>query len=323
MHSEFSEWFRAANLPLPNDELQRRWAGVEAFQIDRDAVVSLVEVFFGFFGNHDAFLAEFRKAFQNADSSFRMRENNLELSVLAGATLVAGMEGARIDLGDFAAMALVTAAAQNLRGTPCVAEIPELAVKHLAHRTVNRGQIDPQETTELDEDLLEVKQLRRDLDVIGEESNVLWWAFGGASRDTNKRWSEYTVPQAALMAGKELANLTRIAPGPAAAAALLDRVLKGSKLKPPASVSVKDAIASTSLGWRQKLVKESYRAVLANLSPVSHGINLSVDLADGDAWVQSLANCTKIHQERKIAPNFLAYQVYLECLLATIWEKLG
>ena len=322
MHSEFSEWFRTTNFLLQDDVLQKRWAGVDAFQVDRDDVVSLVEVFFGYFGDKETFLAKFRKAFQDADSSFRMRDNNLELSVLAGATLVTVMEGSIMDLGNFAAMALVACAAQNLRGTPCVAEISELAVRHLARRTVNRGQLDSDKKVGLDENALEVKQLRRDLDVIGEESNVLWWVFGETSRDTNKRWSEYSVPQAALMAGKELANITRIAPGPAAAAALLDRVVKSAKTKPPAQVALKDAIADVSLKWRQKFVKGCCVDALANLSPVSHGIKLSVDLVDGDAWVQSLGTSTKIQGGGKIAPNLLAYQIYLECLLATVWAEL-
>jgi hypothetical protein len=322
MHSEFSEWFRAASLPLQDDVLQKRWAGIEAFQADRDDVVSLVELFFGFFADKAAFFAKFRKVFQDADSSFRMRENNLELSVLAGASLVAVMKDSTMELGDFAALALVSCAAQNLRGTPCVAEIPELAVKHLARRTVNRGQLDTDDISDLDENQIEIKQLRRDLDIIGEESNVLWWVFGETSRDTNKRWSDYSVSQTALMAGKELANLTRIAPGPAAAAALLDRVVKSAKSKPPAQIAVKDAIAELALEWRQKFSKDNSAAPLRNLSPVSQGINMSVDLNDCDAWIQSFGSTTRIQRGGKIAPNLLAYQVYLECVMATIWPEL-
>ena len=322
MHTDFSEWFRAANLELPDEVLQKRWAGVDAFEVGRNEVVSLVEVFFGFFDGKDAFLGVFRKAFQDADSSFRMRENNLELSVLAGAKLVAVMEDVTMALGDFAALALVACAAQNLRGTPCVAEIPELAVKHLARRSINRGQLDADDASVPDESQTALKQLRRDLDVIGEESNVLWWVFGESSRDTNKRWSECTVPQTALMAGKELADLTRISPGPAAAAALLDRVVKFAKPQPLVRIAVKDAIADISLEWRQKFAKDRYVSALANLTPVSQGVKLSVDLAADGAWVQSLAASTKIQRGGKIKPNLLAYQIYIECLLASVWPEL-
>ena len=83
MNSDFSEWFRAAGMEPQADELQKRWAGVDAFEAGRDEVVSLVELFFGFCGGKDTFLASFRKAFQDADASFRMRDNDRELAVLA------------------------------------------------------------------------------------------------------------------------------------------------------------------------------------------------------------------------------------------------
>ena len=309
-------------MELHADELQKRWAGVDAFEVGRDEVVSLVEIFFGFFAGKDAFLASFRKVFQDADASFRMRDNDRELSVLAGAVLVTVMEEGSMELGDLTALALVGCAAQNLRAAPCVLNIPERAAKHLARRTVSRGKLDPDEESAADENQLQVNQLQRNLDVFGEETNVLWWVFGESSRDTNERWSEYAVPQATLMAGKELANLTRIAPGPAAASALLDRVIKYSKAKPPAQVAVKDAIAGVPLDWRQKYLKDHYHDALANLCPVSHGIKLSVDLAEGNAWVPALATSTKVQREGKIAPHLLAYQVFIECLLASLWSKL-
>jgi hypothetical protein len=322
MHSDFSEWFRAAGMELHADELQKRWAGVDAFEVGRDEVVSLVEIFFGFFAGKDAFLAGFRKVFQDADASFRMRDNERELSVLAGAVLVTVMEEGSMELGDLTALALVACAAQNLRAAPCVPNIPERAAKHLARRTVNRGKLDSDDESEADENQLQVVKLQRNLDVIGEETNVLWWVFGESSRDTNERWSEYAVPRATIMAGKELANLTRIAPGPASASALLDRVIKYSKTKPPALVAVKDAIVGVPLDWRQKYVKDQFSDALANLCPVSHGIKLSVDLVEGNAWVPALATSTKVQREGKIAPHLLAYQVFIECMLASLWSKM-
>lgn len=322
MHSDFSEWFRAAGMEPHADELQKRWVGVDAFEVDSEEVVSLVEIFFGFFGGQDTFLAGFRKVFQDADASFRMRDNDRELSVLAGAVLVTVMEEGSLELGDLTALALVACAAQNLRAAPCVPDIPERAAKHLARRTVSRGKLDPDEESTADENQLQVNQLQRNLDVIGEETNLLWWVFGESSRDTNERWSEYAVPRATLMAGKELANLTRIAPGPASASALLDRVIKYSKAKPPAQIAVKDAIAGVPLDWRQKYLKDHYQDALAKLCPVSHGIKLSVDLAKGNAWVPALATSTKVQREAKIAPHLLGYQVYIECLLASLLSKL-
>lgn len=322
MHSDFSEWFLAAGIELQDDMLLKRWTGVDAFTAGRDEIVSLVELFFGFYDANETFTSKFRIPFQEADAAFRMKGNNRELSVLAGAKLVSIMEGDSIELGDFAAMALVSCAAQNLRASPCVSEIPERAARHLNLRTVNRSKPDPNAESDEDGTLVEIKRLQRDLAVIGEESNMLWWVFGESSRDTNKRWSDCTVAQTALMAGKELADLTRIAPGPAAAAALLDRVVKYAKPKPSAHVVVKDAIAELPGDWRQSFAKHHCPAALMNLCPVAHGIKMSVDLANGDAWIRALPNSTKIQRGGKITSHLLAYQVFVECLLTSFWSKL-
>lgn len=321
MHKDFSEWFRTAGIEQNNESLKMRWTGIDAFEVGRNDIVWLTELFFGIDSPKEKFLAAFRKAFQDADSSFRMRENDRELSVLAGATLVSVMERSPLALGDLAALAIVSCAAQNLRAGPCVVDIPELAVQHLNHRSVARGEIDAAEDSDATEDQASIHQLRQDFEVIAEESNILWWVFGETSRDTDQRWSRYSVAQTAIMAGKELAELTRIAPGPASAAALLDRVVKFAKSPLPTQIAVKDAIAAVDLEWRQRFAKYHCPTPLANIRPVSQGIKLSVELADGSAWVGALASSTKMRRDAKIAPRLLAYQVYVECLLSTFWNE--
>lgn len=61
--------------------------------------------------------------------------------------------------------------------------------------------------------------------VLLEESNIVWWVFGQHSRDTGERFSGLHSGFAAILAGKELAELTRIVPGPKAAPAYLDKQL--------------------------------------------------------------------------------------------------
>ena len=321
MHAQFPEWFRSANLPLPDEVLENRWIGVEAFEFDRNAIVSLVEVFFSNFDNKEAFLASFRKAFQDADSSFRMRENNLELSILAGTELVDIMDRADKDYADLAALALVSCAAQNLRRTPCVAEIPEYAVRYLAKRTVQRNQLTTQEKEGLETAALETKQLRRDLDILGEETNALWWLLGETSRDTNLRWNKHGVNQTAILAGKELADLTRLAPGPAGSAAFLDRVIKCAKAKPPAETTVAEAIVDIPLEIRENFLKSNYVPELAMVTPIFHGIKLSVDLAENDSWAKSLEKSGRIKSSGRISPHMLSYQVFLESMTARVWKE--
>src|SRR5437016_5348889 len=57
-------------------------------------------------------------------------------------------------------------------------------------------------------------QFANAIDVHREESDILWWIFGEHSRDLKKRMSELSLPFAALVSGKELADLIRVIPGP-------------------------------------------------------------------------------------------------------------
>ncbi|MDR3457128.1 MAG: GTPase-associated system all-helical protein GASH [Verrucomicrobiae bacterium] len=320
MHSHFSEWFLSAGIELQDDVLQKRWVGVEAFVVEKDGIVPLVEMFFGSFDGKDTFLQTFRDPFKKADGAFRMKDNNQELSVLAGATLMAVIEDGEVAIGDLAALAIMSCSAQNLRAAPIVGDIAERAAKHLNVRTLSRTQPDPNAEENDDATMALVEQLQRDLAAVTEESNVLWWVFGECSRDTGKRWSDCLVEQAAIMAGKELADLTRTAPGPAASGALLDKVVKLAKPKPPAQVILKNAIAGLPAHWRESFVKTIPQTLL-HICPVSNAIKLSLDLAAGDAWIQALPGTTKIQRGGKIAPQLLAYQVFLERLFTLFWEK--
>ncbi len=69
--------------------------GRETFSAGRDEIVSLVELFFAFSEGNETFIEKFRVPFKQADSTFRMKDNNRTLSVLAGAKLVSIMRTAR------------------------------------------------------------------------------------------------------------------------------------------------------------------------------------------------------------------------------------
>src|SRR5437762_3321176 len=69
MHSQFSEWFLSAGIPLQDELLQKRWAGVEGFSAENAEIVPLVELFFGLFEPKEAFLQSFRAPFKQADGA--------------------------------------------------------------------------------------------------------------------------------------------------------------------------------------------------------------------------------------------------------------
>jgi hypothetical protein len=337
MHQDFSNWYRQAGIEPNAEELPKRWAAIEQYTPNKDAVVSLVRVFNRLGNPKDSFPAEFLAALQAADPAFKTRDNDQEFAVLAGAELVDVLERSESGLGPIAALSLVCAAAGNARPTPPVRDIPEIATRYVGQQSTERGS----SVTEIGESgsrkalfnaiealgdpyeglTAELRRLQHEVSLVSEESNMLWWLFSEHSRDDGRRWNTYSVPAVALMAGKELADLTLVVPGPVAAVAFLDRVIRSAKSKIPVSVRVTDAINDVSVQWRQSYINKNYLSALEQVTPISHGIELSLASPQNDAWLPAFAEGTRMAVDSVMVPHVLAYQVFLEALLCRCWKK--
>lgn len=319
MNNDFGDWYRSAGITPDSEKLPKRWEAIEAYVAGRDEVVSLTRLFYQLGEPNQQFLTEFRTEFQKPDPAFPMKGNDRELIVLAGAELIDVMQRSPHDVADLATLCVVCAAAQNLRKSPAVPEIPEIAARHLSKRSMSRAKSSPNENGFTDKSLAslatEVQNLRSKLAVIDEESNILWWLISEYSRDLDKRWRKFPVQEVSIVVGKELADLTRVIPGPVAAAAFLDRVVQSGRTKSVSSVSVINALCKTPLEWRQGYVKEAYPNELEPVLPLSHGLKLSLSAPDEDAFPPLFEKATGISANAKLAPYILAYQMFLEVLV--------
>jgi hypothetical protein len=142
--------------------------------------------------------------------------------------------------------------------------------------------------------------------VLLEESNVVWWVFGGHSRDTGERFAAMPAGFAAILAGKELADLTR-APGPKAAAAYLDRQLEAHRDK---RVKLTDLIEQVSGTWLKdfKPAKD-----YLDLAPVSFMLSSVIDGLDAAGAVQ-LAKKQQHVSSSAVDTLTIGMQVYTEAL---------
>ena len=124
-----------------------------------------------------------------------------------------------------------------------------------------------------------------------------------------------------VIAGKELADLTRVIPGPVAAAAFLDRIVRLSdSAKTSKAIKVKDAIDKTPREWREQYQFKT--GGFEDLAPVSNAIKLSLTVSDGDDWSAAFEKSTAFEASSKLLPNALAYQIFLERLLVRLSGEL-
>jgi hypothetical protein len=320
----------------PTDALPKRWSAIEGYSPNASGVVSLARLFYSLGSFDEEFHLGFQTAFQTADPPFKMSGNENELSVLAGAELIDLIDRGDTGLADLAALSLVCAAGANLRPPPRVKRIPELAAKYLSERTLGRWTIQSDDEIESAESALgslaaaqepfpllakHLRTMQRQLDLVREESNMLWWLFSDFSRDQQTTWSKVPFAAVPVVAGKELSDLTGIIPGPTAARAFLDRVIHSAKSKPPVSILITDAINNLPAEWRTAYSRDYCTTETAALQPITLGIKLSLSAPENNAWLPAFARGTLLPSGAKIAPNILAHQVFLEAMLCRAWRQ--
>lgn len=160
--------------------------------------------------------------------------------------------------------------------------------------------------------------ITRRIELLNEESQMLWWLFGGHSRSLGRSFAELGRHQAALVGAVDLGDLTTATRlGPVAAPAMLERVIGMAKRAKGASAS--DLAGAVDGLSRDDLMRlEIFPAVLpARIAPVTAAIDLARNIGSG-VWHQRFRESTGIEPSLVIEPLDLATQLYREHLLGQL-----
>lgn len=315
MDDSFTDWQRNAGIE-PMETSPKLWEAISAYMPEAEEIISLARFFFGFTKQEETPLPKFGTALQDADpTNFSMRQHKQHLAVFAGAELISVIRRSEDkQLSDLAALCLACGAAQGVREAPPVREMPKIAARHIEARTGKRNE---------DGGESKIDELERELTIVGEETNMLWWLISEYSHDRKESWKLVGFPATSIIAGKELADLTKIIPGPVAATAFLDRIIRFSdSTKSTNPVDIKHTVEKTPREWREQSVLNPLQAGLEDLVPVNNAIRLSLTVAEGDEWSSVFEKGTAMPSNSKMLPAALAYQVFLERLLARLAGEL-
>jgi len=147
-----------------------------------------------------------------------------------------------------------------------------------------------------------------------EETEVLWWLFGGRSKDTETPFKEVGIPGSTLQLGKELADLTEIVPGPKSAKGILR---KATELitEDYDDVSIEEVLGSANEEW--------LREWIAEVEITERIVGLTPCISAANSFCQSHENWKTLYDNTpclisptlKLSPPNLSFQAYLECLL--------
>lgn len=356
MHPDFADWYSIAHISPNEVDLQARWAGVEA-AVQQATAVDLLDaarLFYGLPLKDVGFLTRFRAPFKTADEKFSMLDGNLELRVLAGASLIAEFADG---WASAAALLLTCGSFRELRAAP-VGDIVRLARESLVaesaklrerrpvelkaqqelatslgqHVTAARAALktaaDPATVAPIGDAINELSTAitsltqwahaqEREQSMRREESDVLWWLFAEQSRDLRVPFDQIAFAPASLVVAKEMADLTRSIPAPYAALGFLDKAIRNAKGgAKAAAVTLADAVNSCPEQWRKDAASRREIDAVEDLCPALFALRKVVEAQGKKSWQEVFENVTGLKPTEKLAPRDLAQQAFEEWLLA-------
>jgi hypothetical protein len=381
VHRFFADWYRVAAIEPQPETLQKRWDAIQRTVRDLDVgdALELVRLFYGSPRCLPRFAERYRDAFKARDVTFPMRDNDAEIRVLAGATVVALLDSRPGPVADVTALAMASADCRGLRSGERLTDMLGEARRYLwarssALRLAKEATPAPPPTVDVGslleplQSALEAKQTRdpdfqgvldqmpapgaartsggpaleitmkaiqslaaaitevaaasaeaaaeqgRRLQLHREEVNVLWWLFAEHSRDLGHRMANLPLPAACLVAGKELADLIDVLPGPVAAAGVLDRMLRAVERELRPATTIHEAVNSAPREWRAGWVASTDCERVEDLCPVLCSVRRSLETGGPDDWVPPVRTVTGVDLHGGLTPLDLAVQAYEEKL---------
>jgi hypothetical protein len=140
MNNLLPNWYHVARIDVDGNELEKRWEGIEAFDkgMKLDKALDALRLFNGITTQDANFKEEYGAIFQQIDPTFRIRNNDLELRILAGATTIKVLDRQYGDLSDAVALAITCVNSRGLysNGMDMNQDVLDAAFSYLLKRAI-------------------------------------------------------------------------------------------------------------------------------------------------------------------------------------------
>jgi len=324
----FADFYKSEGLTPGPDIMGRRQETFDKLRnkISASLAVDLTRLYFGLPTPKGT--DWFRDAFAETDPSFSMIDNAREASVLSACLLASAINDGK----PFAGLAVLTAAVAGNR-TPLVRPtLPEEARQALHNQALQRRHFTntissaptpntPQAATPTQasrQSRAATREFKTQLSEVQEEVDMLWWYVGGWSLMLERPFSELSKPLSAVTAGLDLASLTKKPLGPAAAPALLQRLISGTPNKEVGKTSLQDAVDALPRELFANLKLGSGPKQAPDICPVLAALSKAAEIGASPAWQEAFKATAHIEPDTTLHPFELAMQVYRERLLSKL-----
>jgi hypothetical protein len=318
IHPKFSHWLSLAKITPGDETIRKWWAALDGFTPDRNDVVTLV----GRAGQLDPKTIKdtrFLPAIQQADAAF-LPTHKMGLAVLAATKLHVMIEKDDTLLDDFAKLLTAVAFPAFEKQPAFLDDLSALAESKFSDWSRDRAEWSLVQATYVLEPKLD--DLRRVVAVSAEETNMLWWLFGGRSRDLDVLFSEVSADSIGLLAAKELADLTTLLPGPPSIKAIADRAIQQGRPKFVGPLLLAQSIRSLPDTWKTAFGTNWAARPYLPLCRVAHAISDCTNITAAK-WPGVFADLTGWSKDHKLPAATLANLFYRECLVPRAWQHAG
>ena len=150
---------------------------------------------------------------------------------------------------------------------------------------------------------------------LDEQMQIQWWVVAGWSDDASRSFRELPAAEAALRAGKELADLTSLPAGPVSSKGLLDLLLRNAAHSTTTEVSIGDVAQSADKSWREQWVSGIDASSAMPLCPVTVASAFAAQADDAQDWKPRFEREMCIEPSAMMPLVAVANQVLLESRL--------
>jgi hypothetical protein len=351
MHKFFPSWYRNLTIQPSSQELEARWKLVEAIadNLTNERALGVAGLVFKEFPSRAKPLEWLEEIIREADSSFPLKDNEAEISLLSAVSAIQLLEA---DEGSTQAhiTALAIQSCVFRKWTPVLPELLNASAAYLASESVRareatprpgeikvNGMAKPVKTLKdaIDQgspqlamvaDALmavstEIRNLQRQLkalresskhEILAEELNVLWWLMGESSPLADRPFQELGKG-APLILAKDIALLTEVLPVLPRTRAFLSKAL--ALANADADVTGADAVQAMSAELVAELLKGLPLDLAKDFLPLSVALSRRSEVGDADTWIDPTSRLVVFDFKAKLPAAELGLQFYQENML--------
>lgn len=361
----FADSYKAAGLAPGPDIIRFREEPFQQLRREMTStrVIELTRLYFAFPGATSDASSWFRDAFAGTDPSFSLVNNQREAAVLAACLLAAALKDHVVAAG-LAPLTAAAAGNRDPVALPGLLDDLDYELRAMATTSRQRSDIDPRIITppaaseleftaeELTNDWKEtadvimqsneesreavatlvdqvvqvVSPLAREYEALREEVDLLWWHVGGWSRILDRPFGELDLALASVMAGLDMAALTRRPPGGVATPALLYRTImlgrasKSGKASTTNKVTIKAAVDAFPHDRFDQLCLDDRLRDAQDICPVLAAFLKASEIGPGPAWYGAFERSARLPADAAFNPRDLGLQAFREAMLVSLME---